>query len=343
MARVSFLQKAFVLGVLAGTVLSIQSAARAEDYYKGKTITIVVGFGPGGGYDLTARLLARHLGRHVPGNPSVIVSNMPGASGVKSVNYLYAIAPRDGTVLGTFHSAAPFYEVTRMPGVQYRSAELSWIGNVSRSANAVAVWHGTGVRTLDDAKKKTVIMAAIAGGGIMDTYPRLLNNLFGTKFRLVSGYEGTNAVNIAMERGEVEGATTAWNTWKVARPQWIKEHKIIPLVQIGPQKEPDLPDVPLLDELAQNEEQQQMFRLVGGNVAIERPFTTTPQVPADRLEILRRAFDQTMKDPAFLSDAQRMQSDVSPQSGEIVTSIVRAIVNTPSTVVEKLRASTAVN
>jgi tripartite-type tricarboxylate transporter receptor subunit TctC len=331
------------LGVIVSTLLSWSDGASAQDFYKGKTITIVVGFGPGGGYDLTARLLARHMGRYIPGSPTIVVSNMPGASGIKSVNYLYAIAPRDGTVFGTFHSASPFYETMRMSGVQYKSAELSWIGNVSRSVNAVAVWHATGVRSLEDAKRTTVIMAAIAGGGIMDTYPRVLNNLFGTKFRIVSGYEGTNAVNIAIERGEVEGGTTAWNTWKVARPQWIKERKIIPLVQIGPEKDAELAQVPLLHELAQNEEQQQMFRLISGNVAMERPFTAPPKIPSDRLEILRRAFDQTTKDPAFLADALRMQSDVSPQTGEAVQAIVTSIVSTPAAVIDKLKINAGLN
>jgi tripartite-type tricarboxylate transporter receptor subunit TctC len=329
-------------GVVVSILLCFCNAALADDFYKGKTITIVVGFGPGGGYDLTARLLARHMGRFIPGSPNMVVTNMPGASGIKSVNYLYSIAPRDGTVLGTFHSASPFYEATHMPGVQYKSAELSWIGNLSRSVNAVAVWHETGVRTLDDAKSATVVMAALAGAGIMDTYPRLLNNLFGTKFQIVAGYESTNTVNI-VERGEVQGATTAWNTWKIARPQWIKEGKIVPLVQIGPEKDAELAHVPLLDELARNEEQQQMFRLISGNVAIERPFTAPPQIPLDRLEVLRRAFDQTTRDPAFLADAERMQSDVDPQTGETVQRIVAAIVNTPSSVIEKLKMSAGLN
>src|SRR5262249_23340305 len=181
------------------------------------------------------------------------------------------------------------------------------------------------------------------GAGIMDTYPRLLNNLFGTQFRIVAGYESTNTVNIAIERGEVQGATTAWNTWKVARPQWVKDGRIVPLVQIGPQKDAELAHVPLLDELAQNEEQQQMFRLISGNVAIERPFTAPPQIPADRLETLRRAFDQTTRDPAFLADAERMQSDVDPQTGETVQRIVTAIVNTPAPVIEKLKVSAGLN
>jgi tripartite-type tricarboxylate transporter receptor subunit TctC len=318
-------------GFLAGV-------AQASDFYAGKTITLVVGFAPGGGYDLTARLLARHLPRFIPGRPKIVVTNMPGASGIKSLNYLYSVAPKDGTTLATFHSASPFYEAIGTAGVQYKAAELTWIGNLSRSVNVVAVWHDAGVRSVDDAKKVPVIMAALAGAGIMDAYPRLLNRLFGTMFNIVAGYDGTNNVNIALERGEVQGATTAWNTWKITRPEWVREGKIVPLVQIGPEPDPDLSDVPMLTSLAESEEQLQMLQLLSANVAIERPFAGPPGIPPDRLAILRRAFDRVTADREFLAEAERLRVDVAPQSGETVEQIVKAVTAAPPETIRKLKA-----
>jgi tripartite-type tricarboxylate transporter receptor subunit TctC len=306
-------------------------------------VTIYVGFGPGGGYDLAARLLSRHLANYIPGKPSVIVSNRPGASGLTLLNFLYSVAPTDGTVFGTFHSASPFYEAIGMEGVRYKSAELSWIGNLNRSANVVAVWADTGVRTIEDATKKQVLMGALAGAGIMDMYPKVLNALFGTQFKIVNGYEGTNDVNLAIERGEVQGATTAWNSWKLARPEWVRDHKIVPIVQIALQKDASLPQVPLLLDLAKNDEQKQLFTAISANIAIERPFAGPPRIPADRLDILRRAFDKTVEDPAFIADAAKIQADVDPQTGEQVTKIVESVVNTPPHIIAELKRSAGLN
>src|SRR5262249_32456622 len=256
------------------------------------------------------------MSRYIPGEPGIVVSNMPGASGVKAVNYLYSGAPKDGTVIGTFNSAMPFLEAAGAPGVQYKSTELSWIGNLSQSVQVVVVWHTAGIRTLDDAKKREVIMGALGSGGTMTIFPRLLNAAFGTKFHIVTGYQGGTDVNIAMERGEVEGrGASAWTTWKRTRPDWVKERKIVPLVQIGPRKDPDLTEVPLLNDLAQNDEQRQMFLLVAGNIQIERPFAAPPGIPADHLRTLRNAFNLATEDPAFLAEAERLETDVAPQTG----------------------------
>src|SRR4051794_1767241 len=256
--------------IAATSLWALADTTTASDFYKDKKITLLVGTTAGGGYDTDGRLIAKYMARYIPGSPSIVVSNMPGASGVRAVNYLYSVAPKDGTVIGTFNSAMPFLEAAGAPGVQYKSSELSWIGNLSQSVQAVVVWHTAGVRTLDDAKKQEVIMGALGSGGTMTIFPRLLNGAFGTKFRIVAGYQGGTDVNLAMERGEVQGrGAGAWTTWKHTRPDWIKDGKIVPLVQIGPKKDPDLSQVPLLNELAQNEEQKQMFRLVAGNIQIE--------------------------------------------------------------------------
>jgi tripartite-type tricarboxylate transporter receptor subunit TctC len=203
----------------------------------------------------------------------------------------------------------------------------------------VVVWHTAGVRTLDDAKHKEVVMGALGAGGTMTIFPRLLNGTLGTKFRVVGGYHGGTDVNLAMERGEVEGRGAGpWTTWKHTRPDWIKDGKIVPLVQIGPKKDPDLANVPLLNDLARTEEQKQMFRLVAGNIQIERPFAAPPNIPAERLQILRRAFDLVTKDPDFLAEAKRLHSDVDPQTGDEVKAVVASIIDVPPAVVEKVKA-----
>lgn len=328
-------------GAAAALLAALAVPAAAKDFYEGRTITIIVGFGPGGGYDTMARLLSRHMGNHIPGSPAIIVQNMPGSSGLKSVNHLYAAAPRDGTVFGTFHSATPLHEALGAKGIRFKSAELSWVGTMSQSVNVIAVTKAAGVETVEDVRKKEVIMGAVgSGGGIMGAYPRLLNNFFDTKFRIVAGYRGSNGVFLAMERNEVHGATTAWASWNIARPQWVKEGKIVPLMQIGPKKLPDLPNVPLLYDLVKNDEQRQMVNLLSGNMQIERPFAGPPKIPDDRLETLRRAFDGTVKDPKFLAEAKRLGAKIDPHTGEEAAKIVKSIIDTPLALVAKLRSAT---
>jgi tripartite-type tricarboxylate transporter receptor subunit TctC len=326
------------LSIVAALLWAPTRTARADDFYKDRRITLLVGTTAGGGYDTDGRLIAKYMARYIPGEPNIVVSNMPGASGIKAVNYLYATAPKDGTVIGTFNSAMPFLEIAGAPGVQYKSTELSWIGNLSQSVQVVVIWHTAGVRSLDDAKKREVIMGALGSGGTMTIFPRLLNAAFGTKFRIVAGYQGGTDVNIAMERGEIEGrGAGVWTTWKRTRPDWVKDGKIVPLVQIGPKKDPDLTDVPLLNDLAQSEEQKQMFLLVAGNIQIERPLAAPPEIPADRLHILRNAFNLATKDPAFLMEAERLETDVAPQTGEDTARVVASILSVPPAVVEKVK------
>ena len=282
------------------------SAARADDYFKGKTIRLVVGTPPGGGYDTYARLLARYLGEFIPGKPGVIVSNVPGASGMKAAYYIYAVAPRDGTVIATFNKSIPFYQALGIAGAGFRTEDMSWIGSVCQTADVVAVWHTTGVRSIADAKARSVVMGADSGGGTMSGYPALLNAVLGTKFKIVTGYAGGNAVNHAIEQGEVEGrGSSPWSSWKATVPAWVSNGWIRPLVQIGLKREADLADVPLLVDLAENPEQSRMFRFVSEPVSIERPFVAPPGVSPETLAILRGAFDRIMRDPGFLTEAAR--------------------------------------
>jgi tripartite-type tricarboxylate transporter receptor subunit TctC len=327
----------------AGLLPSLQ-AASAQDFYAGKQIRIVVGTGSGGGYDGAARLTARYLGKYIPGNPSFVVENMPGASGIKATNYLYDTAPKDGTVLATINNSIPVYQAIAQPGVRYKAEELTWIGSLLQTATTVAVWHTAGVKTVDEAKHKEVIMGATGAAGTKAAYPALLNNTIGTKFKIVTGYEGGNTLRLAMERGEVSGDGSArWSSWKSTKPDWVKDQKIIALVQIGLVKDNDLPNVPLLTELAQNDEQRKMFEFISRPIAMQQPFVGPPGMPADRLNLLRRGFDAMTRDPAFRKEVEQLDLDLDPVTGEEVQKVVRAIVDTPADIVQKVQAATAVN
>jgi tripartite-type tricarboxylate transporter receptor subunit TctC len=278
------------------------------------------------------------MGRYVPGNPTFVVQNMPGASGSKAVNYLYSVAPKDGSVLSIFNNSMPVYQALRQPGIQFSTEKLSWIGAMSNTVNLVAVWHTTGVKTIDDAKRIEVVMGATGAGGTMAGYPTLLNSVLGTKFKVVTGYEGGNSLNLALERGEVQGrGTLSWSSVKTGHPDWYRDKTIVPVVQIGMQKEPDLPDVPLLIDLAQNDEQRQMFYFVSAPNAMDRPFAGPPDIPADRLQALRAGFDATAKDAEFLATAQRQDLPIDPTPGGAVADIVARIVATSPAIVEKTR------
>ena len=224
-----------------------------ESFYQGKTITLIIGSDVSGEYTAGGRIVAKHLGRHLPGNPTVVTQNMPGASSIKAANYLYSVAPKDGLTFGLVSKDVPIYEATKMQNVNFKSRDFIWIGSLSGANNLVVVWAATGIKTLDDAKKREVIMGALGANGTLATYPFILNNLFGTKFKVVLGYTGAQLVDLAMERGEVEGrGSYSWSDLKRARAAWLKEGKFSILAQFGLEKEAELPDVPLVTDLAKD-------------------------------------------------------------------------------------------
>ncbi len=322
------------------------TSVQAQDagaFFAGKSIRIIVGTGAGGGYDTYARLVARHFGKHLSGKPSIVVENMPGASGIRAVNYLYAAAPSDGTVISTFNNAMPVYQATGQAGIQFKTEQLSWIGSLTQTASVVVVATSTGVKTIDDARRIEVVMGATGAAGTKAAYAALLNNTLGTKFKIVTGYEGSNAVSLAMERGEVQGdASNPWSTWKSARADWVRNNRIVPIVQIGLKADPDLPQVPLLGTFAASDEQRQMFEFTGAPVAIQQPFAGPPKIPADRLEAMRKAFDAMTADPEFRAEAAKASMDLDPLSGSAVEAIVRKTVETPAAVIAKVQAAMTV-
>ncbi len=317
--------------ILATAVLaSLTPPTRADnvaDFYRGKRISLVIGFGSGGGYDLYARLLGRFIGAHIPGNPAIVPQNMPGAGSRSAANWLYAIAPKDGTVIACLSQATPTDQALSQPGVRFEAQKFNWIGNLSVVNNILFVSAASGVATLEEAKKKPLAIGASGASSPSVLYPQVSNNLLGTRFKIVSGYPGGGDINIAVERHEVDGrGSNSWASMKSTRPDWLRDHTINILFQVGPRREPDLPDVPLWTELAGNEEQQQVLDILSGDVAVGRPILTAPDVPADRVAALRRAFDDTMQDPQFIEAAKQANMDMNPMGGAELQQVVGRIV-----------------
>jgi tripartite-type tricarboxylate transporter receptor subunit TctC len=313
----------------AGLVAVALQAAQAdpvENFYHGKTVNVLIGVGAGGEYDTIARLVARHIGRFIPGHPFVVPQNMTGASGLKMINYLANVAPRDGTTIGMISEGMPSLQAVGMDGVQFDANTLAWVGAIAPTVETMTVWHATGVSTLEGARQKEIVTGATARGSITYTFPTLMNELFGTRFKLVTGYSGGNQINLAMERGEVEARNNTWSSWKVTRPSWVAEHKINILAQSGP-RPADL-DAPLLADLAQNDGDRRLIELVLSGCALGRPLALTPGVPAERIAAVRAAFDAAMKDPEFLAEAKTLNFEVDPIPGTTLQTTVAKIVAT---------------
>ena len=335
-AKLTRLVPTLVLAALAAA----NSTARAdavEDFYRGKTIDLVIGYSPGGTYDLYARLVGRFLGDFIPGKPRIVPRNMPGGGSRVAVGWVNSVGPKDGTVIATADQSLSIEQAMGDKGLTVDVNKLQYIGNPSEDNNTTAAWHTSGIRTIEDAMKREVTTGA-TGGSTSSQYPKAMNALLGTKFKLVMGYPGGNDITLALERGEVEvRGSNAWNSWKATRPDWLKEKKINILVQIGLHKAPDLPDVPLLIDLAKNEEDRQVLRLLSAPTEIGRPLFVGPAVPADRVKALRDAFDRMVKDKAFLDAAQREQFEVNAVSGEEMQKIVAEVTGAPKPVTDKLK------
>src|SRR5262245_50009815 len=324
------------LTVALFSALAAASAAQADpvaDFYRGKTINLVVGTSAGNDYDFRGRLIARHMGRHIPGEPIIAPQNMPGAGGIKAANYMAAIAPKDGTTVHMIMTNMMATQAMHLPGVEFDTRQFRWIGNTTSTPNVMNSWHTSGITKIDQVKTKELIVGAPKGtAGVI--YGTALNKLAGMKFKIVTGYPGGNEVNIAMERGEVLGrGSNSWASWKSTKPDWLTEKKIIILAQVGLTRDPELKDVPLLLELVTDERDRKLMTFISAETAISRALVTTPGVPAERVAALRRAFDATMKDPQFLAEAEKSKMDIQPMTGEDAQVIADSIANTPAEVV----------
>jgi tripartite-type tricarboxylate transporter receptor subunit TctC len=326
---------AFAGGLAAALLHLVASGTAADDYFRGKDITIFVGSTSGGPYDAYARMLARHWGRNIPGNPNIVVQNMPGASGRRLMGHMQGIAPKDGTAIAAGHRALPFDPLMGVKA-KYDPTKVTWIGNANDEVNICIVWHASRAKTFDDLRKYETVVGS-GGPASTDTiYPNIMNALFGTKFRVIHGYEAAAQTHIAMERGEVDGRCgMTWDTLQAIKPEWITEKKVNIPVQFALEKHKDLPNVPSVFDFARNDEERQMLALWSAPNKMGRPFYAPIELPKDRAELLRRSFDRTMKDPALLAEVEKTKLYVSPTTGEEIGALIERIYATPANVVER--------
>ncbi len=333
--------RATALALTAGIALAAAiGPARAADpvsgFYAGRTINLLVGFTTGGGYDLYARTLARHMGAHIPGHPAFVVQNMPGAGSLKVVNYLYALAPRDGTAMATFARGMVIDPLLdHNDADKFDAPKFNWIGSISNEVSVCAFLKESGIRTWHDMLTKPSTIGSTGPGADSDIYPAMLHNLFHIPFKIVAGYPGASEVNLALERHEVDGRC-GWS-WVslIGRTKALYESgQISVTLQIGLRRIAELPDVPLVTDLADDPDTKAAIRLLVARQSMARPYAAPPQVPAERVTALRRAFDATMRDPGFLSDTQRLGLEVSPVAGAAVEALINEIYGAPPAVVK---------
>jgi tripartite-type tricarboxylate transporter receptor subunit TctC len=295
---------------------------------------------PGDSYDLYLRLLARHYGRHIPGNPGMIVVNQTGAGGLVAINYAGVVAPQDGTFVTLASQALLILEATGQPGLRRTLADFHWLGSFSQSNNVTVTWGNARAKTLQDALDHEVVVGASGAGGGSVIGPLIYNAVLGTKFKLVTGYQGGPAIDLAMRRGEVEGrGNNIWSAYKADMPDEIRDGTLHVLIQTGLRKEPDLPDVPFFLDLVKGDPKREpVAKFMSYAVSIARPFAAPPGVPPERVELLRRAFDETMRDPDFLTDAQKQRLEIDPLTGTQVQDVVRNVLGTPKPVINQIQA-----
>jgi tripartite-type tricarboxylate transporter receptor subunit TctC len=336
---------AAVVAMSAGpVVLSATSAAAdaVKDFYsgQGKKMQFVIRSTPGGGYDLLTRLLARHLGRFIPGNPNITPVNMPGGGGIVAANYLYLIAPKDGTVLEIISQGLTVDQALGLsPQLKADMKKLNWIASVVNSNQLLVTWNTSKTKNLDDARKRETTIGSTGAGSVSVQLPALYNNVLGTKFKIIFGYRGGHAIDLAMERGEVEGrGTNPYTDWMAAKPTWIPQKKIIPIIQVGLKKEEALPEVPLLLDQKVSAEHKPVVEFMSKAATLGRPLATTPGVPKERVAALRKAFFEMIKNPRFIEDAKRSNSTIRPQSGDDLAALVASIIDTPQEVKDRVKS-----
>jgi tripartite-type tricarboxylate transporter receptor subunit TctC len=309
-------------------------AQTPEGFFKGRQITFLIGAGAGGGYDAYFRTFARYVVHHIPGAPTIVPKNMPAASGLAAANTLYTSADKDGATIGAFPNNIPMDTLFGNPGARFDAQKLNWLGSIGKLENVCATWFTSPIRTIAQAREREVIVAAAAATSNSAIMPKVLNALLSTKFKIVAGYDPGSGMTLALESGETEGVCgLSWSTMKAARPHWIKDNKLNVIVQLGLAKLPELPNVPSALDLVSDPVKKQVLELILIRQEIGRPVAAPPGVPADRLEVLRRAFDDTMKDPEFLAEAEKLQLEIEPLRAREIDTLLADAFATPRPIV----------
>jgi tripartite-type tricarboxylate transporter receptor subunit TctC len=337
-ARSRTVARALLVGAIATALLGAGQAGRAQEAdFSRKTITIYIGNTAGGTYDLIGRLVTRHLGRFLPGNPTVIAENMPGAGTLRAANHIYSVAPKDGTALGIVTDTIAVEQALRNPAVQFDARNFVWIGRVAASYAVHIIWHTSKVQSIEDARRFEATVAGTGAGNVAETVPTLLNAVIGTKFKIIRGYPAANEAMLAMERGEVEGAAVNWTTVKTAKAQWLHDRTVKVILQDLAERGPELADVPALGELGDTLEARQLTGLYASTGAIGRAFFAPPGLPAATTKTLRAGFAAMTRDPAFVADADKINAELRIGSGAEVQEAVARTLNVPESVLQRAR------
>ncbi len=337
MKRLTMTASLLIAGV--GSIASA-TAQSGADFYKGRQLTIMVGFPPGGGYDVYARVLARHIGRFIPGAPTVVVQNMPGAGSLNLANHMYSVAPKDGTVLGSVESGAPFEYFYDGKGVRFDPLKFAWIGGLNEDTSTCGVWHTSKAKQFLDLQKHEAPFAGTGPAAPPEVEAKVSNDVLGTKMKLILGYRGLGDVYAAIEKGELEGSCgVTWSSVSAVKTDWIRDGKWRPLVQIASKRHKDLPDVPLLIEFARSDADRKVLELVGLPNLTGRPYMAPPDTPADKVAILRKAFSETLADTAFLSDANQAKLPIDPVSAQRIEQVLSDAAKMPKDVIARMSKS----
>jgi tripartite-type tricarboxylate transporter receptor subunit TctC len=328
------------VGLLALLLWSAAGPACAQpaNAPSGKTYRMIIGFGVGGGYDLWARAVAQHMGRHLPGNPTLVPQNMPAGGSVAAANFLYEVAPKDGTVLGLIGRDVPLAPITGVPGAHFEPTKMSWLGTPTKETNICIAYKTAPVKTVQDLYDKELVMGDVGPGSGTRAYPKALAALLGMKFKLVSGYPSSSDIFLAMERGEVQGICESLDSVQSRRPDWISSKQVSVLFQGAPEANPALQGIPLAHDLARNDQERQAIDFLYAGQGIGRPFAAPPNLPPEALKVLREAFDANMRDPEFVASVKKQRFDLDPENGEALAGLINKIYATPKPIVEKVTA-----
>lgn len=333
------MNRAMSVAVATGSFLAAASSVSAQDsvadFYKGARMKMIVGSDTGGGYDSLSRLFALHVTKHIPGGPSMIVQNMPGGGGVAAANYMYNVAPKDGSVIANIQRQIPFLAIMGKPGPKFVAEQFNWIGSLNNEVIVCVSMKPSKVATYADLLKQDLVIGG-SGQNDTETVPAMLNNTLGTRFKIVSGYPSSTAITLAMERGEVEGLCPSYSSLQTRNAQWLKDNRVNILIQASTRKHPDLPNVPLALELAKDPETRALLELNDARLEIGRPYLAPPDVPADRVKVLRDALMATTTDPEMVADLKKQKRDLTPVSGENVQSLIERVARTDKAVLAKL-------
>jgi tripartite-type tricarboxylate transporter receptor subunit TctC len=320
---------------LLGLAPAVLSAAPADDFYKGKQVILIMSTDAGGGYAAYANALAPYLSAHIPGRPRIVVQYMPGAGGIRAMNYLYSAAPKDGTRIAMVHAMSPYAPLFGVEAAKYDPRKMNWLGSLDNSSGMCVAWAASGIKTWQDMFDKEFLVGSSGAGSQMETLPLMVNKLFGTKIKVISGYKGGNEVFLAMERGEVHGRCgSIVSSITSTRPDWFPQKKIVVPFQIALERSPEFPDVPALGELAKDQKTKQVLELVVSHMAMDKPFLMPPGVPEDRVSVMRKAFEDAVSDPAFIAEAQRERVEIHPVTAERVRQVLDRAYAMPSDVVK---------